>query len=155
MAKTEEEKAKCQDFDKTQISMPALSDEMLAGYVSLESGIDKTLISMPALSDEVLSAHVSSDSDVDKTQINIPAIEIDIVPDNIPVPTHSDDDSFSSTMTFNAEDYLKDMSAAKAKSSLTDDEPVETVSFEDTESIFKPEGASLLDATLVAMPVVN
>jgi chemosensory pili system protein ChpA (sensor histidine kinase/response regulator) len=139
-----------QDFDKTQISMPALSDEMLAGYVNLESDVDKTQISMPALSDEMLSAHVSSDSDVDKTQINIPAIKIDIVPDNIGKRSDSDDDAFSSTMTFNAEDYFPNISPAKANSSLTEDAPVETVSFEGTESIFKPEGA-----TLVAMPVVN
>ena len=172
MAKTEEEKALPEiefgepppsKLDKTLFNMPALhlpSDipeviEDAQATKMPEEDFDKTQISMPALSDEMLANYANPESDAHKTLINIPALKIDIVPDNIPVPTQSDDDSFSSTMTFNAEDYLKDMSAAKAKSSSSDDELVEPVSFEDTESIFKPEGASLLDATLVGMPAIT
>jgi len=138
------------DLDKTQISMPAI----VLPEDSNDS-LDKTQIAMPALSDEMLANYADPESDAHKTLINIPALKVDIVPDNITTRTHTDDDdAFSSTMTFNAEDYFKDMSAAKANNT-TEDESVEPVSFEDTESIFKPEGASLLDATLVGMPSIN
>lgn len=136
------------DFDKTQVSMPAL-----VLPEDLDDSLNKTQISMPALSDEMLANYANPESDAHKTLINVPAVNVDIVPDAVSKAPRIDeeDDAFSSTMTFNAEDYLTDKAAFKSKEAA----PQAAVSFEDTASIFKPEGAVLLDETLNNIPALT
>ena len=159
MAKTEQEKALPEiefgepppsKLDPTLLSIPALvlPEEQLSSSESELDDLDKTQIAMPALTDEMLFGRQEVAPEA-KTLLNIPAVNVDLVPDA--KPQAQDDDMFGSTLTFNAEDYLQHMVAPKATPPI---EPTQPVYFEDTESIFKPEGADL-DATLIAMPALT
>jgi len=164
VAKTEEEKAlpAIDDIDfgepppstleKTLFSMPALviDDDMVKDHLQPSSDMsEKTLIGMPALTDEMLAQTSRiADTDAEKTLVNMPAIVQE------PKETSSSDDMFSSTMTFNAEDYLSGGVFVPKAPKENIDEPAAPISFDDTESMFKPEGVDLA-ATLVNIPAVN
>ncbi|HMY81329.1 MAG TPA: Hpt domain-containing protein [Agitococcus sp.] len=164
VAKTEEEKALPAiddiDFgepppsmlDKTIVNMPALvlEDQAVRDKpVQQEDNVDKTLIAMPALTDEMLArAAQTVEDDGEKTLVNLPAVHLP------PKSESSSEDMFSSTMTFNAEDYLSEGVFAPKSQAVVIEEPASPISFDDTESMFKPEGVELAP-TMVNMPVVN
>lgn len=154
MAKSDEEKAlpvvefgelPPSKLEPTLLNMPVvvLPDQNSA---VIEGDLEKTQVAMPALTDEMLFA-MSQGNNVDKTLINMPALDIDVLSES---QSAASEDLFSSTMTFNAEDYVFAPKSVEAPQ----EQPETTVSFDDTESMFKPEGVELAP-TLVNMPVVN
>ncbi len=151
------------DFDETQVFVSQTDKPLEQTQVIKTSAVDdldKTQISMPALSDAMLASYANLDSDAHKTLINTPIVNVDIVSDAdlaaSQLSKDTDDDSaFSSTITFNAEDYFPVKSSVAATSAQSEADTSQTVSFDDTESIFKPEGASLIDATLSHMPAIT
>ena len=152
-----------EDFDETQVFESDTAEQYEQTQVVEPAAVedfDKTQISMPALSDEMLANYADPDSDAHKTLINTPIVNVDIVSDadlaaSQSVTDTDNDDAFSSTMTFNAEDYFPAKSVASSMSAQEETETPQTVSFDDTESIFKPEGASIIDKTLVHLPAIT
>lgn len=158
MAKSDEEKAlpavefgelPPSKLEPTLLNMPVvvLPDPNSA---VIEEDLEKTQVAMPALTDEMLLA-MSQGNNIDKTLINIPALDIEVISENQPATS---EDLFSSTMTFNAEDYLTGATFQAQQHPILDEEPATPVSFDDTESMFKPEGVELAP-TLVNIPAVN
>ena len=143
------------DWDKTQVSMPALvlpepKDDLREDDVD---ALDETqtFVAQPSLaSNASITAQVNAD---DKTLLHLP---VAVLPE--PKDVIDEDDSvFNSTLTFDAEAILGNMTFTSKKS--IDDAPLPESStphltqFDGTESAFMPSSISDPDATLVNIAI--
>jgi len=161
MAKSDEEKAlppiefgelPPSKLEPTLLNMPVVVLPDDNSEMSLESDLEKTQVTIPALTDDMLATMSQIVDSGEKTLINLPVVNTELV---TTIEEDKSADLFSSTMTFNAEDYLIGNSLTTKPNSLqSEEETTAPISFDDTESMFKPEGVEL-SPTLINMPVVN